>query len=45
VLALRSKNIVSKIVQICALFASREPFLHLIDLAERHHDRQAFCWR
>ena len=36
------KNVVSKIVQICATFCIRAaPFLHLINLAERHHDRQA----
>lgn len=36
------KNVVSKIVQICASFCIRAAlFLHLINFAERHHDRQA----
>lgn len=46
VLGRHVKNVVSKIVQICASFCIRAaPFLHLINLAERHHDRQALGGR
>lgn len=46
VLALRGKNIVSKIVQICAIFCIRAGVIFtLIHFTERHHDCQTLSCR